>query len=469
MDTHNLSSFQRPYLRYDQLQLVSDEAFEIRYQEVELTISAGNARSLMAQLESLRTPDAPLWREVPNDRALFDLLDSLQHYGFVYEHGHAGSSAQGMSALYHEVYAELQQMQLPPAATLQSLQAQLAQPAAFDDVSLLRDESNLFLLALRLGIKAWTQICPPVLGLFSRVLESVAEGQCLPYPAPELECYAASEARRCALVFLWCLQRSTESDAERLIRDTPECADGEPGLNLALLTERWATQALQQVGESPFVAALAAPETCLRMAQASYAQEYYITDRFIDIIAPAIAHRVARPLKKLIRKYYAEETGHDKYELKTCQRLGLKYEDLQTCLPTPFSQLICDIYTYLASNDPISYFAAITITEGLPGQPNILNSVVAESGTLPASCNHDSRHHEMLNENLHHPMISRIFLAECGKLNRATTQRALLFYATLLEIGWRSWNELYRMHVQQNKPALNFTFADYLGRQADAG
>lgn len=468
MELYNLNSFKRPYLKFDDLSILNDSEFELKFEELELCITSEDSRGVAATLESLRSPEAPLWKEIMARRhegPLSGLLDSLQHYGFVYESvGTAKTvetSNQQVSDLCTELYSLAQKIKLPSKKILEQLRAQLQDDASLTDMTILTGERNLFQLSLRLSFKAWRNICPPVITIAGNLLDVLLDQKQLPLENVALECYAFSEVRRCLLVFFWCLNRSCDVDAGRLVTEVPHAANNEMGVNLAILTERWAVNTLAKFGPSPFTDALQAPSTQLRLAQASYAQEYYITDRFIDIIAPAISHRVPRPLKKLIRKYYSEETGHDKYELKTCERLGLSYENLQASLPTPFSQILCDVFTYLAINDPISYFSAITITEGLPGQPNILNAIVANSKTLPEFCNHDSKHHESLNETLNHPMISRIFLTQCGELEPATLHRAFEFYAALLEIGWRSWNELHRMHVEQDQPALNNHFADF--------
>lgn len=468
MHAHDLNSFVRPFLKVDRIEVSNDAELELQFEEVELQISAHDPRTIAEGLAALRSPDAPQWRNILADKSdgtWPGLLNQLQHFGLVHEALHPAKAITAHQDQVHELLAELralaQEIDMPDAACLRDIARVLKPESEQNDLALLQTEKNLFLLCLKLSIKAWRTNCPPALDLAERFLAGLLGEETGEKRMPSLACYSIQEMRRCMLVFVWCLHRSCAPDAQRLLTQAPLATMPTMGVNLALMTEKWAVKALADLGPSPFTEALREPATQLRLAQASYAQEYYITERFVDIIAPAISHRLPRPLKKLVRKYYSEEIGHDKYELKTCERLGLPFDMLQAGLPTPFSQILCDVFTYLALHDPISYFSAITITEGLPGQPNVLNSVIAESGVLPEDCNHESRHHEELNENLRHPMISRIFLAQCGELDEETQQRAFAFYGALLEVGWRTWNELHRMHVQFGKPAVNSRIRDF--------
>lgn len=313
------------------------------------------------------------------------------------------------------------------------------------------DETNFFSKVLAMQLCAWQRLCPPALQAASQVLHSILD---LPVETSAVRAgiFPAQEIRRCLCALIWAITRSVDEDAQVKLTTIPAIESADHAINLGILAEKHALYSLEQLGKSNFLDELSKPENKKLLACAGYAQEYYITDRFIDLIAPGISKRLPRQLKFLLRRYYNEEVGHESFELKTCRALGMKKDDLLQAIPSPFGQLVCDLFSWLAHDEPLAYFSTISITEGLPGQRNPINEVVLDSDLMSNDHKFGSKQHEDLNFVLYHQQLPRWFLSECGVLEIDEQIQTMKFYNTMLEVSFRAWEELHRMHVKFQVP-----------------
>jgi len=469
MEQWNLSQYEKPILHAPILKLNKIGTIEIGESSCELELTSNDPQLMYDRLLLLCEGDSKAWTSFSNSNEKteeFQVLRALHEYGLIREMN-PFHTIEKKECIYQDVLAEAIEAITPWRNSLEFEIYELDQFVenidSADFKELLARESNVFSLYAKIALISWNQICPPAVTA-TRHLISLLHDEDVKELNNDFSAYWVGEVRKCLSVILWALVRSKGKDAER--KTFPELLIERPdsGTNLALRLERWAIESLQEFGEASFPKALnsnmhGCQETLI---QAVYAQEYYITDRFVDLVSNAMTLRLSPPLKKLLRRYYSEEMGHESYELRTCIQLGLEEDSIHRSLPVPIAQLLCDMYTYLGGNHVVAYCAAATITEGLPGQPNIINEAVANSGIFDEQANESSRKHESLNEKLAHPYISRLLLAECGEQSVDTQKTARDCYGLLLEMTWRAWEELHYLHVLQKKPALSFSMKDFL-------
>lgn len=422
MEQWSLSHYVKPVLHAPILAKNAQGMIEIGEDYPELEFTSSEPDRLLALLQSLSEGCPNGWetmRNVHEDSDEQQVLHVLHEYGFIRETSPEHTQAKKQTIIDRvlddavDILSPWQNALRIPATELLTFSNSLD---TADITHILAHEDNVFLLYGKTALLAWQQLCPPAVNATRQLLSRLISSDNVE-PSIDFTAFWAAEVRKCLSVIAWSLVRSLDMDAAR--KKFPDLPIDAPdsGTNLALRLERWAKDSLEGFGPAKFAAALRTNEHGAQrtLIQAVYAQEYYVTERFIDLVSNAMSQRLPHPLKKLLRRYYSEEMGHESYELRTCLALGLDEDEIHGSIPTPFAQLLCDTYTWLAGNHIIAYAAAATITEGLPGQPNLINEAVANSGIFAEEVNENSRKHEMLNEKLFHPYISRLLLAKCGE------------------------------------------------------
>lgn len=469
MESWSLEHYQKPVLCAGTLHINDGEGIQVGEVDAELEIQCEDPCRVLTVLSALKSSNSSEWdvvKKLDDADELGIIISALNENGLIRE-TLSEHTVEKKSAIIKNVIDEAYNALFPWKESLlvhaTELKRFINESQGVFAEELLISERNIFLLYAKISIVTWRQLYPSAIPVTNELLERLTDTFSESHPV-DFNAFWAGEARKCLSVIAWSLVRSLDADAAR--KKFPELVISSPdsGINLALRLERWAKDCLEGFGTARFPAALKtnSHKQQKTLIQAVYAQEYYITERFIDLVSNAMALRLPRPLKKQLRRYYSEEMGHESYELRTCISLGLDEEDINNSLPVPFAQLLCDTYTWLAGNHVVAYAAAATITEGLPGQPNIINEAVATSGIFSEEVNESSRKHEILNEKLNHPYISRILLAECGEQSIKTQQTARDFYGFLLEMTWRTWEELEKFHVQMKRPALSYSIKDFL-------
>lgn len=469
MEKWSIGSYRKPFL--DVGYFHADElngTVEIGEKDSEFALSSEAAALLDATLKGLMRKDSEHWpalQQKTADLQLQNIVSVLDDAGLIRESAPEHTLAKKQHLLQEalsEAECALQRHPFTELGVARELLDFIADtsPRPFD--ALYASSTNIYLVYARVALQSWMIICPPAVSAAAALLERLLGKPHLPVDV-QFSAFWVGEVRKCLSVLTWLLVRSQQPGAGKLCTNVLPIEATDSGLNLAIRLERWGLDFLAEQSGSQYRASFNDQNDRRdALIAASYAQEYYITDRFIDLICPAIAKRLPRPLKKLARRYYMEEAGHELYELKTCKSLGMSEDALHTALPTPFAQLLCDFYTYFATSDVVSYFAAATITEGLPGQENLLNALSAQFSSAPVFNNRPSRKHEQLNDKLAHQYISRIMLSEVGELSMAQQRSTATAYALLLELTHRAWEELHRIHVVNRRPPLNFAMEDFL-------
>lgn len=215
------------------------------------------------------------------------------------------------------------------------------------------------------------------------------------------------------------------------------------GARFAHEAEVFADAALERLGPNPYLARLRALDDGRHPLLAGLAiEEFHVTRRFVEIIAPMLSRRLAPDLRALMFRYYAEEVGHEAFEEDTCLAHGIDRGMLDASLPLPLHATFVDAFTVAAQQRPLAFLCAVMVTEGLFARPSPLGEQVRilTDGieAVHAVC---TRHNE-LNECLHHDTITRHALGRIEALDADARVEALRGMALLLELNARTWEDL---------------------------
>jgi pyrroloquinoline quinone (PQQ) biosynthesis protein C len=171
-------------------------------------------------------------------------------------------------------------------------------------------------------------------------------------------------------------------------------------------------------------------------------EEFHVTRRFVEIIAPMLSKRLPSALRALMFRYYAEEVGHEAFEEDTCIAYGIDRDALHASLPLPSHATFVDAFTLVAQSQPVAFLCAVMVTEGLFSRPSPLaervQALTADLEAVQAVC---SRHND-LNACLHHDTITRHALSAIEALSADEKNDALRTMGLLLEINARTWEDL---------------------------
>lgn len=217
-------------------------------------------------------------------------------------------------------------------------------------------------------------------------------------------------------------------------------ACGKPcaGLTLAARTERMLARALEQLGASRYADALLSNSAEISpLVQGLYIEQYHVTDRFVEIIAPLMTKRFRREVRLRLFQYFQEEYGHEAFELATCVALGLDEDNVRCSVPLPLTTLYIDAYTVIARQRPVALFAALMVTEGLLGQESPVHARLAELVESTARAGSTASRHTDLNDELNHASLARLFLADVPFVSPADQLYSLEAALFILEVNFR--------------------------------
>ena len=197
-------------------------------------------------------------------------------------------------------------------------------------------------------------------------------------------------------------------------------------------------RALEQLGASQYAQALLSDSTEISpLVQGLYVEQYHVTDRFVEIVAPLMTKRFPRAVRSRLFQYFQEEYGHEAYELATCVALGLDEGDVRRSVPLPLTTLYVDAYTVIARQRPVALFAALMVTEGLLGQQSPVHTRLAELVENTARAGSTASRHTDLNDELNHASLSRLFLADVPSVSPADQRYSLEAALFILEANFR--------------------------------
>lgn len=238
------------------------------------------------------------------------------------------------------------------------------------------------------------------------------------------------------------LVRSTDQGAARFCRTARRPAGRRSGTDFILEVEQVVAEVSAGIGTPRYLAAVSAPDAPRALAQGCYLQEYQVTSRFVEIMTPMMAKRLAPRLRARMFKYYAEEVGHEAFEYESCRRLGLSETQIAESEPLPLHAAYIDAFTHLAEVDPIGYFVSLFITEGLLGVTPPLDKPLRQLTGEEERFDDGAGRHAALNEEYNHTSLSRLFMADIASVSEEAQSAAMSYMLLLLELNYRAWDDL---------------------------
>ncbi|PYE21305.1 hypothetical protein [Paraburkholderia silvatlantica] len=255
-----------------------------------------------------------------------------------------------------------------------------------------------------------------------------------------LYCTAHVETYLMCLVDL--VHLATTEDCVRRIKIETSCDHVDTGLNFMRRAEQFALSGLTRLGESRFVkrinddAAQFGP-----LVQGLFIEQYHVTQRFVEIIAPLMTKRTRSPVKQRAYRYFQEELGHEAFERATCVALGVGAEQLDAALPLPLFQAYVDAFTVLGRYDSIGYMSSIMVTEGMLGVDNPVHHRLEVLTSSKVDYQRVAKRHDDLNVELNHASLSRLFFEEVRAISPEAQERALASLAFLIELNFRAMDQ----------------------------
>ena len=209
------------------------------------------------------------------------------------------------------------------------------------------------------------------------------------------------------------------------------------GLALAARAERLLLKALDDLGSNAYAAAALASDDITPLVKGLYIEQYHVTDRFVEILGPLLSRRLRRNLRARLFQYFQEEYGHEAFELATCVALGMREADVRASVPLPLTVLYIDAYTVLAQRLPTAFFASIMVTEGLRDQHSPVHEHIAALVERTVQAGDIVAKHGETNDELNHPSLSRLFLADVPHVSAAEQRYSLEAALFMLEVNMR--------------------------------
>ncbi|WP_047250289.1 hypothetical protein [Chromobacterium subtsugae] len=306
---------------------------------------------------------------------------------------------------------------------------------------------------------------PQLIGLWRRVLNGFADASGLagrgaarlpPLERPDsLGFYCPAHVEAYLLCLMDLLLQAPLPDARRRLPSRPAATEPDSGVNFMRRAEQYALDSLAQLGESRYVRRLNADGAGFSpLVQGLFIEQYHVTQRFVEIIAPLMTKRLRTPLKQRVYRYFQEELGHEAFERASCEALGVPPAWLDQALPLPLFQAYVDAFTVLGRYDPIGYLGSIMVTEGMPGVDNPVHQRLEELVEGRADYQRVAKRHDDLNLELNHAALSRLFFREISVLAPLAQQRALGNLGYLLELNLRAMDQVADFYGAQSRLAI---------------
>ena len=494
MDLWTFHQFKQPCLCIDEID--QDEAsavlklksgphtYRLAFDDFEAAAQIGT------QLSTLRHSDAPLWstlRESPEDSSWYTLANFLDTHSLIREASDgAAESLRAQARIVEDCIAAtanaiLKRMNGDARAIASShalsLRRKLRHVAStggsflddgdpFDAVA----QPNFFLALVAVECEYFRRFSPPTLAAASSLLGRIADendgvldlsvgaslsGASGLYDLHDLEAH------------LWlvgnCMILSASDDAARF--DTsgfPDLALSS-GLEFMRQTEILTRDTLVNWGENPYVTALdALGDAYSPLVAGPFIEQYHVTRRFVEIVAPLLSRRLSAALRGMMFRYFSEEVGHEALESTTCEALGVSPAALARAIPLPLHFAFVDALTVVADADPISSFAAIMVIEGIFGEPPKMSLRLAAVARKNPAFREISGDHDELNETLNHNSISRDAFENISAVNPAVQIRVMRRILFLLELNHRAWHGIAEFYGKQDELWLPGSFGTKL-------
>jgi hypothetical protein len=184
------------------------------------------------------------------------------------------------------------------------------------------------------------------------------------------------------------------------------------------------------------------PVLAPQVVRAAFLQEYLVTCRFVECVAPLLSRRFAGPLRDAVHRYFAEEQGHETFERDNCLRLGVTENEVENAEPMPLHLAFVDIITTLARESPIAFFCASMFTEGVIGGEDSLMSLAQQAFPDDQPLLRAIGKHVAVNEHADHRGVGRDWMSHVPLVSPAMQAEVSEVAAYLAELNWRMWDQL---------------------------
>ena len=263
-----------------------------------------------------------------------------------------------------------------------------------------------------------------------------------------------------------CLIASTAEDAARFPTAKIPAVGLSSGLEFMRQIEVLTRETLVSWGENPYVTALEAlNDSYSPLIAGPFIEQYHVTRRFVEIVAPLLSKRLAGPLRKMMFRYFGEEVGHEALESTTCEAMGVSPLALEQAVPLPLHFAFVDALTLVAQLDPITSFAAIMVIEGIFGEPPKMSLRLAAVARKNPAFREISGEHDELNETLNHNSISRDAFEHITAVSPAVQHSVMRRILFLLELNHRAWQGIAEFYGPQDELWLQGSFGRRLPPQ----
>jgi hypothetical protein len=503
----SLASYRRPFLRVDDVRVEPAGVVVLRFKEQAYELETpgdADAAHLAALLAAIRDPASAAWSVLQADGPWRGLVEQLDQYGLLAETddlvdarrlaeeqelaGLVDAAAEWLSTAAGRMAAagRLGALRSTADSVLQLADALLFCQIAESDPDLLPPDirpsdrqplemrpprDQFFATVLDYQLRHWRRSAPHSLavtcvalrrarGLLPAAPVELADAASALLPRLAGGAYEPADAAVHLTGLTSLLVQAAGSGAKRVLDGLVTARSSVcSGTNLMLEAEALAVRALRRLGPSRYHQALLTGAPPQRLAIGTYVEQYHITRRFVEIILPVLGKRLRAPLRDRLFAYYAEEVGHETFEMDTCLALGLGRDAVTSAVPLPAFTAYIDVFAHVAEVDPIGFLASVMVTEGLPGTRTPVNDLLEAAGALDGTPAAEvMRRHEEVNVELDHTTLARRLLAEVPAITPATQMRALDHMLLLLELNFRAWEELFVYYTDMTLPALHGAF-----------
>lgn len=493
MDLWTFQRFQQPRLSVDSVDHdLGDATIRLRSsgQTYRLAVDDDEAAAQLANdLRTLTESSAPLWstlRESGEQSVWYDLATFLDTHSLIAEGrdgamGHIATQTERVRDCAERTAAVVLRALAPAQRACAAAHASLLR-RGLDRFSATRPlfepsgdpfdaavQPNFYLGLLLVEFEYFRRSSPLTLAGVDLLLAAVANesgGESLAVREPLSDVAGVYDERDLAS-HLWlvaqALAASTGDDAARFPNaPIPELSPNS-GLEFMRQTELVTRDTLANWGENAFVAALDELGGAFApLVAGPFIEQYHVTSRFVEIIAPLLRLRLAVPLRKMAFQYFSEEYGHEALESTTCQALGVAEEMLEQIVPLPLHYAFVDALTLLADVDPISSFASVMVIEGVFGEPPRMSLRLAAAARDNAAFRAIFGEHEELNVSLNHNSLSRDLFERVTAISPSRQLLAMRRILFLLELNHRAWAGITAFYGPQRELRLHGPYGEHL-------
>lgn len=450
------------------------------------------ASEIAAQLSNLRDSREPFWstlKETASDEGWYALINFLDTRSLISEtNGHNDGLAdqaktikdwidETIAVVIDKLPDDRRKMAAGHASSLREVLRSegirrgnhSGRPDPFNP----QEESNFYLALLAVEFEYFRHSCLLTLAAADKLLALIAGNSDARIDItrdPEFSEVSGVYDLRDLQCHLWliaqCVALSTSDDAERFETASIPALALSSGLEFMRQTELLTRETLAMWGPNQYVTAMERlTDSDSPLIAGPYIEQYHVTRRFVEIVAPLLSKRLSIPLRNQMFRYFGEEFGHEALESATCEALGVTKRALDTMLPLPLHFAFVDALTTVADLDPVTSFAAVMVIEGVFGEPPKLSLRLESIGQPTAEFRSVSKEHDELNETLNHNSISRDCfenISAVSVVRQAQAMRRVLF---LLELNHRAWNAITNFYGPQQALVLQGPFGRPLDPQ----